>query len=73
MAAGKEATVTLMAGGDIGPIVEPTEQFAELIAPVLRQADLRFGEVLLQLSRQTGSSGLIVSDNAVLDGHIHCN
>jgi poly-gamma-glutamate capsule biosynthesis protein CapA/YwtB (metallophosphatase superfamily) len=37
-------TVTLMAGGDIGPVSGPTEKFAELIAPVLRQADLRFGQ-----------------------------
>ena len=44
MAASKNATMTLMAGGDIGPIVEPTEQFAELITPVLRQADVRFGQ-----------------------------
>ena len=33
-----------MAGGDIGPVYEPTEQFAELIAPVLQQADLRLGQ-----------------------------
>lgn len=38
------STVTLMAGGDIGPIVEPTDRFAELILPVLKQADLRFGQ-----------------------------
>ena len=37
-------TVTLMAGGDIGPVSGPTEKFAELITPVLRQADLRFGQ-----------------------------
>jgi capsule synthesis protein PGA_cap len=37
-------TVTLMSGGDIGPVNEPTEEFAELIAPVLRQADLRLGQ-----------------------------
>ena len=37
-------TITLLAGGDIGPIVEPTDQFAELISPVLREADLRFGQ-----------------------------
>ena len=36
--------VTLMAGGDIGPVYEPAEQFAELIAPVLQQADLRLGQ-----------------------------
>lgn len=40
----KNATVTLMAGGDIGPVYEPMEQFAELISPVLQQADLRLGQ-----------------------------
>jgi poly-gamma-glutamate synthesis protein (capsule biosynthesis protein) len=44
MGATAGATVTLMAGGDIGPVYEPTEQLAELIAPVLRQADLRLGQ-----------------------------
>ena len=39
----------------------------------LDQADLRVGERLLQLSRQTGSSGLVVSNHAVLNGHIHCS
>jgi len=38
------SAVTLMAGGDIGPIIKPTERFAELIRPVLDQADLRFGQ-----------------------------
>ena len=33
-----------MTGGDIGPVSGPTEKFAELITPVLRQADLRFGQ-----------------------------
>jgi len=37
-------TLTLMAGGDIGPVYEPTAQFADLISPVLRQADLRLGQ-----------------------------
>ena len=37
-------TVTLMSGGDIGPVYEPTEEFAELIAPVFRQADIRLGQ-----------------------------
>ena len=41
MAQKSDTTVTLMSGGDIGPVYEPTEEFAELIAPVLRQADLR--------------------------------
>ena len=38
------STVILLAGGDIGPIFEPTDQIAELILPLLRQADLRFGQ-----------------------------
>src|SRR5688500_344012 len=37
-------TVTLLAGGDIGPAVEPADQLAELVLPLLRQADLRFGQ-----------------------------
>ncbi len=40
----EQSTVMLMTGGDIGPVVEPTEEFAELSAPVLRQADLRLGQ-----------------------------
>jgi poly-gamma-glutamate synthesis protein (capsule biosynthesis protein) len=44
MAKQGNSTVTLMSGGDIGPIYEPTEEFAELIAPVLKQADLRLGQ-----------------------------
>ena len=39
-----KSTVILMSGGDIGPVYEPTEEFAELIAPVLKQADLRLGQ-----------------------------
>ncbi len=31
--ADNKQSVTLMAGGDIGPVSGPTEQFAELIAP----------------------------------------
>lgn len=44
MADRNNPTVTLMTGGDIGPVYEPTEEFAELIAPVLRQADVRLGQ-----------------------------
>lgn len=45
-------TVTLMAGGDIGPVSGPTGKFADLIAPVLRQADLRFGQCERTYSRR---------------------
>src|SRR5262245_38656479 len=44
MAETSKAAVTLMACGDIGPVFEPTEKFAELVAPVLRQADIRLGQ-----------------------------
>jgi len=44
MADKSNGTVTLMTGGDIGPVYKPTEEFAELIAPVLRQADIRLGQ-----------------------------
>ncbi|MCC6535840.1 MAG: CapA family protein [Burkholderiales bacterium] len=37
-------TVTLMAVGDIGPVYEPADQYAELVAPVLAQADVRLGQ-----------------------------
>src|SRR5690349_8138969 len=37
-------TVVVMAGGDRGPTEEPSEQFAELIAPTLAQADIRFAQ-----------------------------
>jgi len=40
----QKQTVTLMTGGDIGPVYEPTEEFAALIAPVLKQADVRLGQ-----------------------------
>lgn len=36
--------ITLLAGADVGPVVEPTDQFAELILPTLRTADLRFAQ-----------------------------
>jgi hypothetical protein len=45
----------------------------EYTAGRLDQTDFRAGEYLLQLSRQTGGSGLVVSDDAVLNGHIHCD
>ena len=37
-------TVTLLAGGDVGPIVEPTDDFARAVLPVLRTADIRFAQ-----------------------------
>jgi hypothetical protein len=37
----------------------------------LDQANVHLGKSLLQLSRQTGSSGLIVSNDTVLNGDLH--
>src|SRR4051812_24240036 len=37
-------TVTLLGGGDIGPVFEPVDEIADLILPVLRTADVRFGQ-----------------------------
>lgn len=33
-----------MAGGDVGPIIKPVDRYAELIAPVFQQADIRFAQ-----------------------------
>jgi len=44
MADTQDGIVTLMTGGDIGPVYEPTEEFAELISPLLQQADIRLGQ-----------------------------
>jgi hypothetical protein len=43
----------------------------EQAAGGLHQPDLGIRVCLLQLSRQTGSSGLIVSNNAILDCYMH--
>jgi len=37
------------------------------------QADLRFREQLLQLSRQTGGSRLVISDDTILDYDAHAH
>ena len=37
-------TLTLLAGGDVGPMVQPVTRLADLIAPVLDRADFRFGQ-----------------------------
>lgn len=37
-------TLTLLAGGDVGPIVEPVDRLADLVLPLLRQADFRLAQ-----------------------------
>lgn len=37
-------TLTLIAGGDVGPIVEPVDRLADLVLPLLRQADFRVAQ-----------------------------
>ena len=39
-----DAKFTLMAVGDIGPVYEPADQYAQLVAPILAQADIRMGQ-----------------------------
>jgi len=39
------ATVTLLGCGDVGPIHEPVDAFAELASPILAQADIRVAQV----------------------------
>jgi poly-gamma-glutamate synthesis protein (capsule biosynthesis protein) len=47
----------VLAGADIGPVVEPTDQFAELVLPVLREADLRFAQCERTYSERGHSPG----------------
>ena len=47
-------TLTLLAGGDVGPLYEPGDQLAELILPVLQQADLRFAQCERTFSERHG-------------------
>jgi hypothetical protein len=44
MAKAKTDTVTLMAGGDVGPVLKPVDRLADLIAPVFQQANIRFAQ-----------------------------
>jgi len=37
-------TLTLIAGGDVGPVIEPVDRLAELVLPVLREADFRVAQ-----------------------------
>ncbi|MDI7258756.1 MAG: CapA family protein [Thermodesulfobacteriota bacterium] len=46
------STLTLLAGGDVGPVVKPVDRFAEKIIPVIRQADIRFVQCERTYSRR---------------------
>ena len=37
-----QASLTLLAGGDVAPLLQPVDQFAELIQPTLDTVDFRF-------------------------------
>ena len=37
-------TLTLIAGGDVGPVIEPVDRLADLVQPVLREADVRVAQ-----------------------------
>jgi len=41
----REATVTLLGCGDVGPVHEPVEAFSALVRPTLAAADVRFAQV----------------------------
>jgi poly-gamma-glutamate capsule biosynthesis protein CapA/YwtB (metallophosphatase superfamily) len=63
MADSDKKTVSLVAGGDTGPIKEPVDRYADLIRPVWMQADLRFAQCERTYSERgmdpqwTGSTG----------------
>src|SRR5262245_12685439 len=44
MAKAAADTITLLAGGDVDPIYESADNSADLILPVLAEADLRFAQ-----------------------------
>jgi hypothetical protein len=57
--------------GLLGKQYLPVNGYLEKPAGCLDQADFSFRKGLFQLSRQTGGSRLVVSDNAILDRHMH--
>jgi hypothetical protein len=59
------------AGGFLGKDQLSIHGYLEQTSGRLHQAHLCIREHLFQLSRQTGGSGLVVSNNAVLNRHIH--
>jgi hypothetical protein len=62
---------SMPAGGFLGKDQLSIHGYLEKTSGRLHQAHLCIREHLFQLSRQTGGSGLVVSDNAVLNRHIH--
>lgn len=65
------ARCRVSASGFFGEDQLPVDGYLEQAAGGLDETDLRIGKGLFQLSRQTGSPGFVVSDNAVLDRHMH--
>jgi hypothetical protein len=57
--------------GKLGEDQGPVHRHFERAAGRLHQADVRFGERLLELGRQTGSPWLVVSNDAVFDRDLH--
>ncbi len=55
----------------LGEQESPVDRHIEHAARGFHKADVGVGKGLLQLSRQTGGSGLVVSDDAVLDRDLH--
>jgi Bacterial capsule synthesis protein PGA_cap len=59
-----QPTLSLVAGGDVGPVVQPVERLAELIAPVLDSVDFR----IVQCERTYSDQGFLPSWNTIPHG-----
>jgi poly-gamma-glutamate synthesis protein (capsule biosynthesis protein) len=57
-------TLTLLAGGDVGPVVQPVDRLPELVAPLLRSADVRFA----QCERTYSTRGFLPSWTTIPNG-----
>ena len=65
------ARCRVSASGFFGEDQLTVDGYLEQAAGGLDETDLCFGKGLLQLSRQTGSSGLVVSNDTILNGYAH--
>lgn len=59
-----EQTLTLLAGGDVGPVVQPVDRLPELVAPLLDSVDVRFA----QCERTYSTQGFLPSWTTIPHG-----
>lgn len=59
-----EPTMTLLAGGDVGPLVQPVERLPQLIKPLLSSVDFR----IAQCERTYSTRGFLPSWNTIPHG-----